>query len=66
MAGEVARANLQRCVIANTDDMEASEELVAHFFPWLSHALKADAVPKSNDRAHHRHPTVVLPDGMLE
>lgn len=64
-AAAVARHNLRACLIANTDDMEASEELIAHFLPWLSDALRADAVPRSNDRARQRHPTVVLPDGPL-
>jgi hypothetical protein len=47
-AKERAKANLQRCVVANTDDMSASAVLVAHFFPWLSTALGKERVGHKN------------------
>ena len=62
-AKERAMHNLQRCVVANTDDMHASSQLVAHHFPWLGRALAADSVPHANTRDVQRHPSVVLPNG---
>ena len=58
-----ARSSLRQCVIANTDDMHASSQLVAHHFPWLGRALAADSVPHANTRDVQRHPSVVLPNG---
>jgi hypothetical protein len=62
-ASATARHSLRQCVIANTDDMKGSEQLVAHYFPWLSDALRANTVPRDNTRESQKHPTVVLPDG---
>jgi hypothetical protein len=58
-----ARSSLRQCIIANTDDMHASSQLVAHHFPWLGRALAADSVPHANTRDVQRHPSVVLPNG---
>jgi hypothetical protein len=47
-AGAVARAQLQRCVVGDGDDLDTSAELVQHFFPWLGHALQSSTLPKEN------------------
>jgi hypothetical protein len=67
-AMERARArallSLDRCVVANSDDMAASEVLVAHFLPWVSQLLAADTVPHHNTRASQRHPGITV-DGQV-
>lgn len=72
VAKNLAVRNLRRCVVANTDDMPASMELINHFFPWL--ALAIDAVNRNastaggvkvNGREGVTHRHIMMPDGSI-
>lgn len=54
VAAEIAKETLKRCVIGDTDDEGATQELTEHFFPWLAPKMRPDTMPHSNT---HRSPS---------
>ncbi len=58
-----AKVNLQRCVVASTDDMPASAEQVAFFLPWLSRVLNKITGRALNARSAQGHGSIKLANG---
>jgi hypothetical protein len=42
----VAKRNIQRCVVGNTEDMHASARLLQWYLPWLADAMAPENLPR--------------------
>ena len=52
-AASVAKTELRKCVIGNSDDLVASARLVQHFFPWFGDSVQPSTLPKLNTLSAH-------------